>query len=206
MPGSLAIARIGGSEIRIHVTFLLLLAWIALDGYRAGGGAVALSAVIYIVEVFACVLLHELGHVFAARFYGITTPYIVLLPFGGVARLSRMPDKPSAEIVIALAGPLVNVLIARRSGRRIRRAGRSHFGRDDPLSGRRSACPPGGGQCSARRVQPHSGLPHGWRAGAPRRADHAARCPPRDARRGAPRPGRRRPVCRPGPPRRAISS
>ena len=113
MPGSITIARIAGSEIRIHVTFLLLLAWIGIADYLAGGGrGGASTASLFILAVFVCVLLHELGHALAARRYGIATPDITLLPIGGLARLSRMPDKPSEEIVIAIAGPLVNVVIA----------------------------------------------------------------------------------------------
>lgn len=112
MSWSITIARIAGSEIRIHLTFLLLLAWIGIAEYSAGGGAAALDAVVFVVAVFACVLLHELGHAVAARRYGIATPDITLLPIGGLARLSRLPEKPSEEIVIAVAGPLVNVVIA----------------------------------------------------------------------------------------------
>ena len=112
MPWSITIARVAGSEIRIHLTFLLLLAFIGLDDYQRGGAAAAFNGVVFVVAVFACVVLHELGHALAARRYGIKTPDITVLPIGGLARLSRMPEKPSEEIVIALAGPLVNVVIA----------------------------------------------------------------------------------------------
>ena len=112
MPWSITIARVAGSEIRIHVTFLLLLAWIGISEYAQSGGAAALDGVLFVVAVFACVVLHELGHALAARRYGIATPDITLLPIGGVARLARMPERPSEEIVIAIAGPLVNVVIA----------------------------------------------------------------------------------------------
>ncbi len=112
MSWSITIARIAGSEIRIHVTFLLLLAWIGIAQYSQGGTNAAIDGVAFIIAVFTCVVLHELGHALAARRYGITTPDITLLPIGGLARLSRIPEKPSEEIVIALAGPAVNVVIA----------------------------------------------------------------------------------------------
>src|SRR6478672_7465678 len=105
MPWSITIARIAGSEIRIHVTFLLLLAWFGIGEYVQGGAAAAVDMIAFILAVFACVLLHELGHALAARRYGIATPDITLLPIGGLARLSRFPEKPSEEIFIALAGP-----------------------------------------------------------------------------------------------------
>lgn len=112
MPWSITVARIAGSEIRIHLTFLILLAWIGIAQYTAGGASAALDSVLFIVAAFACVVLHELGHALAARRYGITTPDITLLPIGGLARLSRIPENPAEEIVIALAGPAVNVIIA----------------------------------------------------------------------------------------------
>ena len=112
MSWSITIARVAGSEIRIHLTFLILLAWIGISAYAAGGTAAAVDSVLFIIAVFACVVLHELGHAVAALRYGITTPDITLLPIGGLARLSRMPEKPGEEIVIALAGPAVNVVIA----------------------------------------------------------------------------------------------
>ncbi len=112
MSWSISLGRIAGSEVRMHLTFLILLAWIFIAQYIAGGAAVAAESVLFIIAVFACVVAHEFGHALAARRYGISTPDITLLPIGGLARLSRMPEKPSEEIVIAIAGPLVNVVIA----------------------------------------------------------------------------------------------
>jgi len=111
MAWSFPILRVAGSEVRIHLTFLLLLAWIGLSQYFAYGAAAAVDSILFLLAVFACVVLHEFGHVLTARRYGITTPDITLLPIGGLARLSRLPDKPSEEIVIALAGPAVNLAI-----------------------------------------------------------------------------------------------
>jgi Zn-dependent protease/CBS domain-containing protein len=112
MTWSFKIGTFGGTEVRVHVTFALLLIWIWFAHYQEGGTAAAWEGVLYILAVFACVVLHEFGHVLAARRYGIRTPDITLLPIGGLARLERMPDDPRQELVIAIAGPLVNVAIA----------------------------------------------------------------------------------------------
>src|SRR6266481_1417214 len=112
MSWSLPIIRIAGIQLRIHVTFLLLIAWLAFGYYAEGGSAVAAARVIFVLLLFVCVVLHEFGHAFAAKAFGINTPDITLLPIGGVARLERMPEKPMQELVIALAGPMVNVVIA----------------------------------------------------------------------------------------------
>ncbi len=112
MRWSFMIARVGGIEVRIHFTFLLFLAWIGFEHYRQGGSAAAIEGVLFIVLLFSCVLLHEFGHALAARAFGIRTPDITLLPIGGVARLQRMPDKPWQELIVAVAGPAVNVVLA----------------------------------------------------------------------------------------------
>jgi Zn-dependent protease/CBS domain-containing protein len=109
---SIPIATIAGTVVRVHVTFLLFLVWIGGSYWRLGGREAALEGVLFILLLFACVLAHEFGHIFAARRYGIRTPDVTLWPIGGVASLERIPDKPSEELVVALAGPAVNVVIA----------------------------------------------------------------------------------------------
>src|SRR5215472_6310070 len=103
MSWSIPILRVAGIQLRIHITFLLLIGWLAV------GSA---GAAIFVLLLFFCVVLHEFGHAIAAKGYGINTPDITLLPIGGVARLERMPEEPKQELVIAIAGPLVNVVIA----------------------------------------------------------------------------------------------
>ena len=112
MSWSLPVFRVAGIQLRIHITFLLLIAWLAFGYYSQGGSAVAASRVIFVLLLFLCVVLHEFGHAFAAKAFGINTPDITLLPIGGVARLERMPEEPVQELIIAVAGPLVNVVIA----------------------------------------------------------------------------------------------
>jgi len=112
MRWSFKIARIGGIEVRMHVTFLLLLAVLTSYYGAQGGAGGTVKVLIFFLLVFLCVLLHEFGHAFAAKAYGIKTADISLLPIGGVARMERMPEKPAQELVVALAGPLVNVVIA----------------------------------------------------------------------------------------------
>ena len=104
MPWSLRIGRIAGTDIKVHITFLLLLGFFLV----AGGAAAALL----LLAVFLCVLLHEFGHIAMARRFGVRTPDVILLPIGGVARLERMPEEPRQEFLIALAGPLVTLGLA----------------------------------------------------------------------------------------------
>lgn len=109
---SLTLGRVYGTAVRLHVTFLVLLAVIGAVAWAQGGAALGVAAVAFIAAVFGCVLLHEFGHILAARRYGVRTPEVVLLPIGGVARMERMPETPRQEIVVALAGPAVNLVIA----------------------------------------------------------------------------------------------
>ena len=113
MRWSFKIGRFAGISVYVHATFLLLILWVValhwlrfhtLDGVGSG--------LISILAIFACVVLHEFGHALTARRYGIATKDITLLPIGGVSRFEKLPEKPSQELAVAIAGPIVNVLIA----------------------------------------------------------------------------------------------
>ncbi len=111
MRWSVDVAKIAGITVRLHVTFLLLLLWIGVNHYLVGGWAAAVQGLAFILGIFGSVLLHEFGHALAAKRFGIRTPDITLLPIGGVARLERLPERPLEELLVAVAGPAVNVII-----------------------------------------------------------------------------------------------
>jgi len=113
MSGSWRIGSLSGIGVYVHWTFLILLAWVGLTHFTQGNDLVdALHGVVFIVALFGVIVLHELGHALAARRYGIPTKDITLLPIGGVARLERMPEDPKQELVVAIAGPAVNIVLA----------------------------------------------------------------------------------------------
>jgi Zn-dependent protease len=112
MGWSFSIGRLAGIQIRVHLTFILFLTWVGLTDGVEGGWREAVMGVFLLCLVFTCVLLHELGHAWAAQRFGIRTPDITLLPIGGLARLERIPERPIEEAAVALAGPAVSALLA----------------------------------------------------------------------------------------------
>lgn len=113
MRGSLKLFTWFNIPVHLHWTFgliFLLALWISFTNSFTAVGTVWLMG--YFGAVFACVLLHEYGHALMARRYGVQTQDIILTPIGGIARLERMPEKPAQEFFVAIAGPMVNVVIA----------------------------------------------------------------------------------------------
>jgi stage IV sporulation protein FB len=109
MGWTITIGRVAGTEIKVHLTFFILVAFWALAGYQAGGPGGAVAACLLLFALFACVVFHEFGHILMAGRFGVRTPDVILLPIGGVARLERIPDEPRQELLIALAGPAVTL-------------------------------------------------------------------------------------------------
>lgn len=112
MRWSFRIARVSGIDVRVHVTFALALIVFALNFAAPHGPRGAAFGVLLICALFACLTLHELGRILVAQRLGVSVTEILLLPIGGVARLANEPKKPQHELLIALSGPLVNVVIA----------------------------------------------------------------------------------------------
>jgi Zn-dependent protease len=116
MSKSLVVARIHGVEVRLHPTFVLVFLWVLIDWRRFGfaaGPPVLLFTFGLVTLVFACVLVHEFGHVFMARQQGVHVHDVSLSAVGGMARMEQMPENnPRTEILIALAGPFANLALA----------------------------------------------------------------------------------------------
>jgi Zn-dependent protease len=112
MTWSFRLARILGTDVKVHFTFILLLLFLFVTTGRSEGAAAAVWVTSFFLALFLCVLLHEFGHILMARRFGIRTPDVILLPIGGVARLERIPEEPKQELLIAAAGPAVTLAIA----------------------------------------------------------------------------------------------
>jgi Zn-dependent protease len=105
--GSFKVGSVSGIPINIHITFILLLAYLIFGGR----GQTALIDTIFILLVFGCVLIHELAHALVAKRFGIRTKKITLYPIGGLASIAETPEARQ-EVLISLAGPIANLLIA----------------------------------------------------------------------------------------------
>src|SRR5260370_34633004 len=112
MSWSINIGSIAGTAIRIHITFLLLLAFFFIQGWAAGSINDGVNSVVFVVLVFACVLAHEFGPIFTARAFGVETPDVTLLPIGGGGAPPRLPPKPTRGCFRGMAGPPGHVAVA----------------------------------------------------------------------------------------------
>ncbi len=105
------LGKLLGIKVYIHWTFWILAIYVGLANMRFGLGAAA-SAIGFVFAIFGCVFLHEMGHATAGKWFRIPTLDITLYPIGGVARMGDFTRSPVAELVVTLAGPMVNVVIA----------------------------------------------------------------------------------------------
>jgi len=113
MKANLNLGSVYGIKIKVHWTFLFLILWIVFDELKRGGNIDSvLYNVVFVLAVFLCVVLHELGHALTAKHFGFNTKKITLLPIGGMASLDKIPTSPKQEFLVVIAGPLVNIIIA----------------------------------------------------------------------------------------------
>ena len=114
MNWSLKLFKVKGIDIKVHMTFVLILIWAAYRwSVSTGEGAQgALFGIVATLLLFVSVTLHELGHSFQALKYGVKVRDITLMPMGGLAQMEKIPEDPNKELRIAIAGPLVNFGIA----------------------------------------------------------------------------------------------
>ena len=110
---SISLGKPFGIPTSIHWTFWILIVWIIyINASQGQSGGETIWYILFVFAIFGCVILHELGHSLAAKRYGIQTRSITILPIGGVAILEKIPENPKQELIVAFAGPLVNIVIA----------------------------------------------------------------------------------------------
>ena len=109
---SINLFRIRGIQLAIHSTFFLLLAWRGYEGWTSEGAFGFQEAVLITLAIFVCVVLHELGHSFTGMHFGMHVSRILLMPIGGMAQFDEIPKIPRQELLITIAGPAVNAVIA----------------------------------------------------------------------------------------------
>ena len=109
--GALLLGKVSGIRIYLHWTFILLIGYVVFV-YRGLDVFGILWAVFFVLTLFLCVTLHELGHALTAKRFNIQTKDIILLPIGGVARFNSLPEDPRQELLVTLGGPAVNLAIA----------------------------------------------------------------------------------------------
>ena len=102
---SIGLFRLFGIRLDVHATFLLLLVYVGYEGWMDDGTFGLATNIFIVVLMFACVVLHELGHSLVARRFGIKVARILLLPIGGMALFDSIPRQPAKELAIAAAGP-----------------------------------------------------------------------------------------------------
>src|SRR5258707_849993 len=108
---SLPVGKFFGIQVYIHWTFWILIVWIFLMHIGEGLGQ-GLRGALFILAIFVCVVLHEFGHALTAKRFDVVTRDITLYPIGGISSFESMPEKPAHELLISLAGPSVNIVIA----------------------------------------------------------------------------------------------
>jgi len=109
---SIKLFKIRGIQLAVHFSFVLWLGWWALQGYQEAGPAGAFWSAAELLAFFTCVVLHELGHCFTGMRFGMRVQRILLMPIGGMAQFDAIPRQPRQEILMTLAGPAVNFVIA----------------------------------------------------------------------------------------------
>src|SRR5262245_55351224 len=137
MTKAIPIGTAYGTELRLHWSWLLLLPGVAVYSLATGPWQVALLNLLLLVAVSVCVLVHEGGQLLAVRHFGLGTRDLTLYPLWGVARLTRVSDRPWQEIYVAATGPILLALVATLTGAALAFTGTTtalRWGEADPFA------------------------------------------------------------------------